>query len=299
MKLVIERGKVWEVEGLAPKTIALDGAVQGPYIDTAKEIYSFDHHANCLRLVTKATCAQVYDALLLGLNPDGFTVLINDVDGDTVLSYWLLWAAANFTASDLSSLLTSDFMKQLVEVVSNVDAHGPAYPLTEKQEWFFNQFYKGVMAPEAKARYVDRNYGTVDLKQLLSDCILIMMKLWFEKEVALPAKQEKTDSYFTVTHKANNFVMVESNDVGFKKCYEEGYKAAILYSKLPDGSIAYTVGKKSEFVAGFNVPKVLAALNAVEPGWGGGSTIGGAPRNPDGSRSHLTPDEVFNIVKGV
>lgn len=36
-------------------------------------------------------------------------------------------------------------------------------------------------------------------------------------------------------------------------------------------------------------------MNQLEPGWGGGSTIGGAPRNPDGSRSKLGWTEVWPV----
>jgi hypothetical protein len=43
----------------------------------------------------------------------------------------------------------------------------------------------------------------------------------------------------------------------------------------------------------------LDALNSIEPGWGGGSTIGGAPRNADGSRSHMKPEEILNIINTV
>ena len=43
----------------------------------------------------------------------------------------------------------------------------------------------------------------------------------------------------------------------------------------------------------------ITALGEIEPGWGGGSTIGGAPRNADGSRSRLTPKQVFDAVERV
>jgi hypothetical protein len=52
-------------------------------------------------------------------------------------------------------------------------------------------------------------------------------------------------------------------------------------------------------VQGFDIPKLLAALNQLEPGWGGGSSIGGAPRNPDGSRSYLPPDQVFAYIETI
>ncbi len=284
MNVIIERGKVWEFESLGYKTIALDGAVQGPQIDATLQRYSFDHHADCIRLVTKATCAQVYDALLLGLNPDGFDVLVNDVDGDTVLSVWLLKNADK---------VNSWFVQELVNVVGNVDAHGPAYPLSASQADIAHQFYKGVMAPETKSRFLERNYGTIDLGILLDSC-LAQLDLLVEKQLEyIVGVSPAIDPAYEVTHNAGHFVMVKSAGFAFAGCYKAGMNAVILYSDCPDGSIAYTIGKKSEFVAGFPIPAILEALNAVEAGWGGGSTIGGAPRNADGSRSHLTPDEVF------
>ena len=73
----------------------------------------------------------------------------------------------------------------------------------------------------------------------------------------------------------------------------------VIHHELPDGSHAYTVAKRSEFVKFFPVRTVLEALDARERGWGGGSTVGGAPRNADGSRSRLATDEVFDIVESI
>jgi len=289
MKIEIVRGKTWEVSDLDSKTIALDGAVQGPHIDPVNEIYSFDHHANCIRLVTKATCQQVAEALILGLNPEGFNVLVNDVDGDTVLSVWLL---------KNKEAVHKPFVQELVLVVGSIDAHGPAFTLTEAQAKIAHKFYKGVMQAESKAHYVDCNYATVDLAELLDTC-LAQLNLLVHSPDGYVTSDVPSEIDFEITHRADNFVMVNSQGPCFSECYKQGLNALIVYSALPDGSIAYTVGKKSEFVSGFDVPAVLAALNAVESGWGGGSTIGGAPRNEDGSRSHLSPDQVFEIVKRV
>jgi hypothetical protein len=55
------------------------------------------------------------------------------------------------------------------------------------------------------------------------------------------------------------------------------------------------IGKASEFVA-FDVRRFLERCNELEPGWGGGSTIGGAPRNPDGTRSRLDIDVIARIL---
>ena len=60
------------------------------------------------------------------------------------------------------------------------------------------------------------------------------------------------------------------------------------------GTRAYTIAKRSEFVD-FDVRAFLAAMSAREPGWGGGSTIGGAPRHADGSRSRLPIEDVVAV----
>ena len=79
-------GRTWTLDELPPRSIALDGAVRGPAIDTASARYSFDHHDGVIRHATLATCEQVRDALLVGLDPRGYHVFVNDVDGDTALS---------------------------------------------------------------------------------------------------------------------------------------------------------------------------------------------------------------------
>jgi hypothetical protein len=95
----------------------------------------------------------------------------------------------------------------------------------------------------------------------------------------------------------------------FAALYETGERAGVILRSLQDGTREYTVGKASEFVHGFPVPEILQALRVSEAAknpaqsrehdWGGGSTIGGSPRNPDGSGSVLTPHEVFQVIERV
>lgn len=291
MNIQILRGGVLPFEELPPRCIALDGFCQGPAVDVESQRFSFDHHDGCVRLVTRATCQQVMDALLLGLDPTGCTVCINDVDGDTVLAVWLL---------QNPSRVAEPAVRALVEMVGAIDAHGPAYPVSDPK--LADAFFQGVMAPEVAVRRA-KTYGTCDLEELLAQCISNIDALfagtlqWSPR----PAKERS----FEITHAGNGWVMAKSDDFVFDLLYAAGYTRAVAYQRLPDGSYAYTVGKKSDLVCGFPVGPhstpytILNALNAREAGWGGGSTIGGAPRNADGSRSRLTPDEVFDIVAGV
>lgn len=288
MDVIVSRGATTVLNKLPMRSIALDGYVQGPEMDLENQRFSFDHHDGCVRLVTRATCQQVMDALLLGFDPRGFTIYINDVDGDTTLAVWLL---QNYTR------VTERLVRRLVETVGALDAHGPAYPVMEPD--LADAFFQGVMKP-VNELHRSKEYGKADLSQFLATCVNNIDKL-ITGELEWAPRSPRS---FEITHTGTgSWVMARSDEFIFDLLYAAGYTKAIAYQQLEDGSFAYTVGKKSELVSDFPVgphskpDTILYMLNKRESGWGGGSTIGGAPRNPDGSRSRLTPDEVFNAIE--
>lgn len=293
MKIVVERGVTKHLNELPEKSIALDGYVQGPELDLEHSRISFDHHDKCIRTFTRATCQQVMDAILLGFNPEGYTVYVNDVDADTVLACWLLKNPRQAVRRDV---------RYIVEAVGAIDAHGPAYPLHEG-DLTAEIFFEGVMAPEKDARR-NRTYGTCDLSALLTLCMSRVDQMINDEEnFGIDFVDNEPVSY-VFTHEGDGWAVVYSEGFAFPTLYDDGYTAIILYSTLPDGSWAYTVGKKSEFVdfpvgPASKPGTILHMLAQEEPGWGGGSTIGGAPRHPDGSRSRLSPARVFELVSAL
>ncbi len=287
MRLIVERGKVVPFEALPPKSIALDGYVQGPAVDAEHERYSFDHHGGgCVRFATSATCKQVLDALLLGLDPSDFAVYINDVDGDTALSVWLL---------QNPSRATENRVRRVVEAVAQADAHGPAYPVLEP-DWL--EFFRTAMRLETEARRT-KQYWIMNLGELLKRCVRNIDAMLDPRQVEFVIQGSDTRRYELTHRGTGGWVMAKSDDGIFDLLYRDGYTKAIAYQELFDGSIAYTVAKRSDFISGFPIRKIISALAEREPGWGGSSTTGGAPRNNDGSRSRLSPDEVFAIVESV
>ncbi len=289
-RLVVERGKTEQLENLPKNSIALDGYVQGPLFDLENNRFSFDHHDKVNRQITRASCQQVEDALLLGFEPKEYGVYINDIDGDTVLSVWLLRHP---------EMVKDPKVRILVESVGGIDAHGPAYQPLDSE--LAEKFFKAVMKPEGDARR-NKTYAQADLNTLLEQCLknldnLIAGTLEYTKEV------DKRS--FEITREGTDWAMVESNDFVFDMLYQAGHTRVVATQKQPDGSIAYTIAKKSELVNGFPVGptskegSILYELNKIEPGWGGGSTIGGAPRNSDGSRSRLSPEQVFEIIENI
>lgn len=281
--LHLDFGRTRELADLPRRSIALDGYVRGPAIDTANERYSFDHHESCIRHVTAATCVQVLDALLLGLDPAGFHVFVNDVDADTVLSVYLLQQPAR--ARDPN-------VRELVEGVGKIDAHGPAYPLPERLLQRVNVYLENVLAPERQMRK-QGTYEAAKLDALLAEC-LERTQAFLDGTFNPGPVREPTP--YRVVFADGDWVMIQGDRAMTARAYREGWKVVIAILPAKDGTTAYTIAKKSEFVA-FDVPKALQALAAREPGWGGGTTVGGAPRHPDGTRSRLTPEEVWSIVR--
>lgn len=289
--VVFRRGHVWDLADLPARSITLDGAVRGPAIDTANERYSFDHHDNCVRHATLSTCEQVFDALRVGLDPEGFTVYVNDWDGDTVLSLWLLLRSFEIGA-----------VSDLVRTLGRLDALGPASGLRLPSGLL--DAWSGLYARDWRQKSDSDQIAEVRAMMLAHPEHLIDDSAW--RDAPAPKNIVVAKVEVDVDRPLYGDIYTASEPFGaFGVLYGRGVRFAVLMSTLPDGSYMYTIGKQSEFVPG-NISAILAALREEEVrvnpaqlpanNWGGGSTIGGSPRNPDKSGSRLDPATVQFIV---
>lgn len=301
MRVVLDIGHEWNFEGLPRQTIALDGACPGPRIDPEGRRYSFDHHGGCVRLATAATCQQVLDALLLGFDPTGFTTLLNDVDGDSVLSVWLLQNAHRWRAPD-----ERERVRPLVAAVSGSDAHGPAFPTPFPGH--ARHFFLVVLEPLRRAR---RPWPKERATELLDACLANLEVWWTAGLVPSPPPMPVFESPRLECH--GSWVLADAGEVrpesrvaGAPWLYEHGYDRVVLASRLPNDRYRYTLARRSDLVSGFPLDRLYATLNEVEAAargvelasgqrWGGASSVGGSPR--DGSV--LAPDRVAATIDGV
>lgn len=284
MDIVIKRGEVMALEDLPPFSIALDGVVQGPKIDTVNHRYSFDHHAGCLRYCTTSACMQAWTAVLLGLEADKFTVYANDVDGDVCAAIWCLKNADRCNDSRAA---------KLINAMGLGDMHGGAFPsngMGKTIEW--------ICAPETDSKR-DQDYWKLSdngLKSLL-EAVLHRIDLYVEGEAQIEVAKQPKHGEYKVLRNENGWTLVESTDPhAFASIYQAGIDRVVLIRYQDDGSVAVSLAKKSDFIDCFPLEKIYAKLNLLEPGWGGGSTVGGAPRNPDGSRSRLPVETITGVV---
>lgn len=266
-----ETGRTWQLDDLPSYSIALDGAVQGPQLDNQRRVYSFDHHAGCLRHVTSATCEQVRDALLLGLDPAGFQVFLNDVDADSVLSLWLLLHPERLRGRG------SERVRRLIHRIGRVDALGPA-----------------LARPPRMMSHLSPPSGRPSSRSEL-DRALSVLDGWWRREAlpSLPPRETSEAMWLETTDEGLVLRrgLVRGGTAGLYRRAAFG----VVHRPTIGGTIAYTVGKRSDFVP-FDVPSFLDACCALEPGWGGGTSIGGSVRRPDGSRSRLLPEVVGDVL---
>jgi hypothetical protein len=300
MNLTIRIGHVWTFDELPPNTIALDGAVNGPAIDAEHRRFSFDHHAGCFRLITSATCQQVLDAILLGLDPSDCTVLVNDIDGDTVLAVWLL---QHYTSCRDPAALAR--LRSLVASVGATDAHGPAHPPVDPKAG--EHYYQEILDPVRRNRPAA---GRDAEARATLDACLQRLTDWWEAGLA-PSASLPAPEYFPQLIDHGTWVFADAGEpnpdrrmAGAHWLYRQGYDRAVLCERVGAGRFRYTLLKRSDLVTGFPLPVLYAALNAAEAEargqalshsgrWGGGSSIGGSPR--DGG-SVLAPDEVVAVI---
>lgn len=266
-RIVFERGRVWRLDELPTMSIALDGAVRGPIVDAGSARYSFDHHGGCVRHATLACCEQVYDALRVGLDPRGFRVFLNDVDADAALGAWLL-LHPEAVASDPDGRLA-----ELVREIGRLDALGPAFG-----------------EPCALMRCLEPPAGVSPGPEDLERALAHIDSWWRGDEVPEPRAEDVVPALWL----EQGEVVRGEVEGGFRGLYRRA-RFGVLAVPAPGDTRAYAIGKASEFVD-FDVSLFLDLCNEIESGWGGGSTVGGAPRNFDGTRSRLSLEQVGEIL---
>lgn len=286
MDVVIQRGKKVELESLPEYSIALDGFVPGPKVDPEHHRFSFDHHDKCLRYCTTSACMQAWTAVLLGLDPTPYTIYANDVDSDVCIAVWCLRNAEQ---------CENPLVKKLVDAVGLGDMHGGAFPfptngMAKTVEW--------ISAPETDSKR-NNDYSKLSDAGLYSilEAVLHRVDLYVNGEASIEVAKQPKHGEYKILRNQNDWVLCESQDPhAFASIYQAGFDRIILTRPQDDGSLAVTLAKRSDFVSGFPITKMYDELNFLEPGWGGGSTIGGAPRNPNGSRSHLSLEKIVETI---
>jgi len=113
-----------EAKELGERVILLDGAgTFGPLLDNKRRLYNLDHHQECERTFTLATCEQALLMVTSGLElgEGDWRVFANEPDLDTVLALWCLLNHARL--KDLRRE-ARDILYPLIRLEGAIDANG-------------------------------------------------------------------------------------------------------------------------------------------------------------------------------
>jgi hypothetical protein len=276
--------------------LALDGAYRGFRVEHDLDFVSLDHHDGCVRFQARSTCEQVRDALRL--HPtfcDRFeTIVVNDLDGDTLLSLYMLHPARTALVLEPDRDERAERLSVLVDAVGLTDALGPQLTsrLPAQQRGLagaFRHALKKVGIPEfERVRHFDRWRDWLKGSLAAIDGVLAHEAPFAAADDPFgQARELVRTERFVIAEAAEGSAMVT--------LYRAGHEVVVLCTPEQGGRRTYTIGKPSDLGRG-DVRAAIDALNAREPGWGGGSSIGGSPREQG---SALTPEQVAAILRAV
>lgn len=278
-----------------PYSIALDGYVFGePWLEVGPRgpWRNFNHHESVDRSCTSATCEQARRAVVLGLY-DLFrkngqrtaTLWVNDCDQDVCLSSWFLMNP------DRAAEPRARMLSQIVDLL---DMSAGAFPMPHETDLLGQ--VRWVFDPYSRARPRIASLSGDEMREVIRDVHHRLGEFVFGRAEILPLSGEWKRigggdgwTFAEVTHQSARERLVSS-----------GVRAAVeLFGRHGDRHL-YTLWRRSEYVVGFPVKELLAALNVAEgfepvdpKGWGGAENVGGSPR---GRGSTLTPPQVEAII---
>lgn len=280
-------------------SIALDGYVAGATnLNFKRKIANFNHHEDCNRYATRATCDQIRLAIHSGLfdffrNDNGeveMDIYVNDCDEDVCLSVFLLkygYISENVMSPALNTLVS---MENELDTTAGAYPYPKDFPLLRKMAWIFAPYRI------ARSNGLLKTKSPAVFEGIITDvCNRIMEHIHGNsQEIAL-------DTNYEVLETGKGFSLVK--EIGFDSrtgMFSDGIKAFVsIVNDRGNGHYDYVIGKMSPFVP-FNIPSCLKALNEAEGNdtdlWGGSNTIGGSPRV---TGSKLTPEQVISIINSI
>ncbi|HKE13889.1 MAG TPA: hypothetical protein VKB80_03415 [Kofleriaceae bacterium] len=284
-----------------PFSIALDGYVFGePWLidDPARPFRNFNHHESVDRSCMSATCEQARRAVVLGLY-DLFRrhgarcaeLWVNDCDQDVCLATWILMNPDR---------ATEPLVRMISQIEDLLDMSAGAYPMPQEGDLLGQ--VRWVFEPYARARAHIAGMSGDAMREVIRDVHhrLDCFAIGRAERLSPNGDYRRIGGgegwvFAEVTHPTAREMMVAS-----------GTRAAVeLFGRAgPSGErYLYSLWRRSEYVVGFPVPALLAALNQAEgfqpvdpAGWGGAQNVGGSPR---GRGSALAPEDVESIVNDV
>lgn len=296
-----------EARKLGDQVILLDGAGQfAPTVDDANHLYNLDHHQDCLRAFTLATCEQALILVLKGLRLDkgDWNLYANEPDLDTVFALWVL---LNYRRVRTLTPAQRDAIVPLLRLEGSIDANGLEIAahcgLPQKVLEVEKQRLDALHAREMEVKQSGQ-WGAVDLAEYTRDMLLAIDQYVYKASDFLDYTSVE-EVYGHVDIGADHVAVICRDGTGIyeverrlKKVW--GDRLGLIALENDPGQM--TLRRTADLV-GIVLTDAYEKLNLLDPEvdgrppekrWGGSDEIGGSPR-PTGTA--LTPREIGNILK--
>ena len=292
---------------LGERVILLDGAGQfAPLIDDACHLYNLDHHRDCLRAFTLATCEQALILVQKGLRLDkgNWTLYANEPDLDTLFAIWVL---LNYRRIRDLPADRRDAIVPLIRLEGAIDANG--YEIAEfcglPQERLHQEKERldALHRLELEVKQ-SGDWATMDLAEYARDMLLAIDRYVYEpSDFHDYASVEEVYGHVDVG--PEHVAVVCRDGAGIyevERRLKKTWGDRLGIVALEKNSGHYTLRRTASF-AGIQLDEAYDKLNLLDPQvdgrppekrWGGSDEIGGSPR-PTGTT--LTPREIGNILK--
>ncbi|MEM7354858.1 MAG: hypothetical protein AAF657_28880 [Acidobacteriota bacterium] len=292
---------------LGERVVFLDGAGQfAPVIDNNQQLYNLDHHQDCLRAFTLATCQQALIVVVKGLELDrgDWTVFANEPDLDTVFAIWVL---LNHRRVRQLTPQQRDLILPLIHLEGAIDANGfelaehcglpQAVYLAEKER------LDKLHAIELELKS-SGGWQEADLVEYTRSMLLEIDRLVYHStDLTDYASVDEVYGHVDIGEDRVAVVCRDSSGIyevekRLKKTW--GDRLGIIALERVAGQ--YTL-RRTAALASIDLEEAYGKLNLLDPGvdgrppekrWGGSDEIGGSPR-PSGTA--LTPREIGKILK--
>lgn len=296
-----------ESRRLGEHVILLDGAGQfAPLIDDGAHLYNLDHHQDCLRAFTLATCEQSLILVLKGLRLDkgDWTVYANEPDLDTVFAIWMLLNYRRVRALEPEQ---RDAIVPLLRLEGAIDANG--FEIAE------HCGLPQAVLREEKTRLDELHQVELEVKRSGAWAEVDLLDYTREMLLRIDYLVYKSSDFtdYTSVEEVYGHVEIGRDHVAVVCCDGSGiYEVEKRLKKVWGDRLGITALEREEnqytlrrtaSLSGIVLDDAYGKLNLLDPSvdgrppekrWGGSDDIGGSPR-PDGTG--LTPREIGRILK--
>lgn len=261
-----------------PGSIAIDGYVTGPLKwDPALLTLNLNHHEGCDRLSTRCTAAQAVMLLRSGLTKaleglEEIRIYCNDCDQDVILTVWSLRNAF------VSRTVINPAFNRILHIADVLDTTAGAYsfphdmPGMEESNWIFEPYTIARLNGTLARRDAREFLGVIE-----AGCDRI------SHAVAGRGKCLPLDTRYDRIGGGTGWIHVCEKGLNARVGVFNDADAFVATRHRPDGNHDVSIGRKSIFIARFDIPEMLRRLNEIEGApndpWGGGDTIAGSPRS--------------------